>query len=444
MNISHHGYRTMPRLLIALLLLVMAPAAARAFAIQDVTSPGGIKAWLVEDKAVPLIAMSFSFGSGSASDPADKSGVANFITGMMDEGAGDLDSKTFQKRRDELGFRLSFDASLDNFEGSFQALTANRDESFDLLRKAVTAPRFAEEPLQRMRQSFLLDIAGKNDDPQQIAYTAWLQQTLPGDPYGRRSTGTAASVGSITAQDLKDAHRRIFNRATLQVAVVGDIDAKTLGPLLDKVFGALPLGEPPQLPPLPAGGQAAQVNVIERNIPQSIIVFGHQSIRRDDPQFIAGFVMSEILGGDGFGARLTTEIREKRGLTYGVGAGLSPLRRAGLFLGSLSTRNEKAGEAMTLLKQEIGRMAEEGPTQQELDDAKTYLTGSYALRFTSNSAVAGQLLGLQQQGMAIDYVEKRNSLIEALTLAGVKAAARRLLHADKLIVTIVGKPEGLN
>lgn len=443
MTMTFRAADLLSRLLVALLLLAAVPASARAFAIQEVTSPGGLKAWLVEDKSVPLIAMSFSFGTGSAADPDGKSGVANFITGMMDEGAADLDSKSFQKRRDELGFRLSFDAGTDNFEGSVQTLVANRDASFDMLRKAVTAPQFANEPLERMRQGFLLDIAGKNDDPQSIAYNQWLQQVMPGDPYARRSSGTAETVASITAQDLKDAHRRIFTRSTLRIAVVGDIDAVTLGPLLDTVFGALPEGVAVALPPVKVSS-TAEVKVISRNIPQSIIVFGHDSIRRDDPDFIPAFVMSEILGGDGFGSRLTTEIREKRGLTYGVGAGLSPLRRVGLYAGSLSTRNEKAGEALAVVRQELRRMAEDGPTQQELDEAKTYLTGSYALRFTSNSAIANQLLGLQQQGMGIDYIDKRNSLITAVTLDQVKAAARRLLHPDRLSVTIVGKPEGLN
>jgi len=430
--------------LMAALALVLAALPARAFDIKEVKSPGGITAWLVEDHSIPLIAMSFSFATGSAADPPDRPGLANFLTGMMDEGADDLDSATFQKRRDELGFRLSFDAGLDNFEGTFQTLAKNQGESFDLLRKAVTAPHFDPGPLERMRQSFLLNVSEKRDDPQQAAFQRWMEVALPGDPYAIESTGTPQSMAAVTADDLRSLHRRMFNRATLRVAVVGDIDATTLGARLDQVFGTLPSGPAAAVPPPKPYDTRGQIKVIERDIPQSIIVFGHEGIRRSDPDFIPAFVVTEILGGDSFGSRLTAEIREKRGLTYGVGAGLNPLRRLGLFIGSLSTRNEKAGEAVSLVKEIVKQMAEQGPTQRELDEAKTYLTGSYALRFASNSAIANQLLGLQEQGMAIDYVEKRNGLIAAVTLDQAKAAARRLLHPDRLVITIVGKPQGLD
>lgn len=427
----------------AFIVLVLA-VPARAFTIQEVTSPGGIKAWLVEDHAVPLIAMNFSFRAGSTSDPADRQGVANFLTGMMDEGADDLDSAAFQKRRDELAFRMSYDVGRDFFEGSFQALSRNRDSSFELLRKAMTAPRFEPEPLERVRQQILLGIRSENDDPQTIASRAWLSLAMPGDLYGLDKSGTEQSVMSITASDLTAAHRRIFGRKTLQVSVVGDIAAAELGVLLDRVFLGLPEGEvQPPLPPVSVDPKP-QTKVIDRDIPQSIIIFGHGGILRRDPDFIPAYIMSEILGGGGFGSRLTTEVREKRGLTYGIGAGFMPLERVGLFIGSLSTRNDKAGEAMELVKAEFRRMAEEGPTQQELDEAKTYLTGSYALHFTGGNAIAGQLLGLQQQGFGPDYVERRNGLIEAVTLDQVKAQARRLLHPDRMIVTVVGKPEGLN
>jgi zinc protease len=414
-----------------------------AFRIEEVTSPGGIKAWLVESKAVPLIAMRYSFRAGSTLDPAGKEGVANFLTGMMDEGAAGLDSAAFQKLRDELSFKMSFDAGLDDFQGSFQSLSRNRDASFDLLRQVLTAPRFDAEPLERVRQQFRLSVKDRMEDPERIASAAWMELALPGDPYARESVGTETSIAAITAGDLHQAHARIFNRRTLQVAVVGDIDAQGLGRLLDNAFGGLPEGgEPPVIAaPQPAAGPA--LKIIPRDIPQSVIVFGHGGILRDDPDFIPAYIMSEILGGGGFGSRLTNEIREKRGLTYGVGASLAPLRRTGLFIGSMSTRNEKAAEALELIKQELRRMAAEGPTVAELDEAKTYLTGSYALRFDSNASVAGQLLGIQQENLGIDYIATRNPRVEAVTIAQVKAQAKRLLQGDRLIVTVVGKPEGL-
>lgn len=424
-------------------LLWLIAGAAHAFTIQEVKSPGGITAWLVEEKAVPLMAMNYSFRSGSAQDPEGKEGAAEFLTGMMDEGAGDMLSQEFQRRREELSFRMSFSADSDSFEGSFQTLTRNRAASVGLLKLAITNPRFDAEPMERVRQQFLLNVKEKAQDPQSIAWRAWIAKILPGDPYARPSDGTEASMSAMTPDDLRAAHRRIFNRDSLQVAVVGDISAAELGPLLDEVFGGLPQSAPQQPLP-PAKPEVGPIQtIIPRDMSQSVIVFGHEGILRSDPDFIPAFVMSEILGGGGMNSRLSDEIREKRGLTYGVSFGLSPLERTGLYAGMLQTRNESAGEALKLTREVLAKMAEEGPSQQELDEAKTFLTGSYALRFSSNAAIARQLLGLQQQGLGIDYVEKRNTLVEAVTLDQVKAQAKRLLHPDRLIVTIVGRPEGV-
>lgn len=438
----------MPKPLRSLLLVVglfLASAAhANAFAIQEVKSPGGIKAWLVEEHAIPLMAMTYSFRGGTELEPAGKEGVSNFLTGMMDEGAGDMLSAEFQKKRDELAFRMSFDAGSDFFEGSFQTLTRNRDASIDLLKLAITSPRFDAEPLERVRQQFLLNVKEKEQDPQSIGWQAWMEEILPGDPYSRPDDGTEVTVAAITADDLHAAHHRIFNRDALQIAVVGDITAQELGPLLDKVFGGLPQTAPEQskLPEAkPAMGP--KLKIIERDMPQSVIAFGTEGIRRDDPDFIPAFVMSEILGSGGLTSRLSEEIREKRGLTYGVSYGLSPMDRVGLYAGSLQTKNQSAGEALAAAREVMKTYAEEGPTQKELDEAKTYLTGSYALRFSSNAAIANQLLAIQQQDLGIDYVQKRNSLVEAVTLDQVKSQARRLLHPDSLIVTVVGKPEGV-
>jgi zinc protease len=415
---------------------------AHAFTIEEVKSPGGITAWLVEEKAVPLMAMNFSFRGGSADDPAGKDGAAEFLTAMLDEGAGDLLSQAFQRKREELAFRMSFSADADHVSGSFQTLTRNRTESVNLLKLAITSPRFDADPLERVRRQFLLDVKEAAQDPQTIAWRAWMGAILPGDPYARPSGGTEATLAAMTADDLRAAHQRIFNRESLQIAVVGDISAAELAPLLDEVFGGLPAtaARPPLPPATPMMGP--KQTIIDRDMPQSVIVFGHEGITRDDPDFIAASVMSDILGG-GASSRLSDEIREKRGLTYGVSFGLSPLRRTGLYAGMLQTSNASAGEALALVKEVLAKMAAEGPTQTELDEAKTYLTGSYALRFSGNPAIAGQLLGLQQQGLAIDYVLKRNAMVEAVTLDQVKAQAKRLLHPDRLIVTVVGRPDGI-
>lgn len=431
------------RLVALALSLVVWIVPAHAIDIKEVKSKGGITAWLVHDSTNPLIAMQFSFSGGSTADPAGKEGTAHFLTGMMDEGAGDLDSAAFQARRDEFAMKMSFDSSFDNFTGKFQTLTDKREESFALLKLALTAPRFDQGPFERMRDQFIVGARQSEEDPDTIASTAWMARGLAGHPYARLSEGSPATLATITPDDLRAMHKKLFSRRGLKIAVVGDIDEQTLARLLDETFGGLPDTDPPALPPVAHIAAKAGTTVIDRDIPQSVVVFGHEGILRSDPDFIPAFVTSFILGGGGFGSRLMEEVREKRGLTYGVSLGLYPLDRAGLVWGALSTRNEKAAEAISVTRDTMKRFAEEGPTADELADVKTYLTGSYALRFDSNAKIAEQLLGLQEQGLGIDYVNNRNAMIDAVTLEQAKAQAKRLTRPDDLIVVIVGRPEGI-
>jgi zinc protease len=431
------------RIIFGFFILVLWFNSANAIEIREVTSPGGIKAWLVENKTIPLIAMQFSFEGGSTSDPVGKEGTAHFITGMMDEGAGDLDSAAFQALRDELAVRISFESGMDQFEGSFQTLSKNRAEAFTLLKKVLTAPHFDKEAMERVRQQFLLSAKDDERDPEKIASRVWMKLAFADQLYARQSNGTPESVAAITPDDLRAMHKLLFSRKGLKVAVVGDIDAATLATSLDEIFGGLPDTEPPQAVSTVSMAKGPIVEIIDYDIPQSILVFGHEGILRSDPDFIPAFIMSQILGGSGYASHLTTEVREKRGLTYGVGFGLSPMDHMGLYVGSLGTRNEKAGEALAVVKETLKKMADEGPTPAELADVKTFLTGSYALRFDTNDKIAGQLLGLQQQNLGIDYINKRNGWVEAVTLDQVKAQAKRLVDSDHLIVTVVGKPEGL-
>ena len=431
------------RIIFAGFALAISFGYANAIEIKEVTSPGGIKAWLVESKSIPLIAMDFSFEGGSTSDPVGKEGTAHFITGMMDEGAGDLDSAAFQALRDELAVRISFDSGMDQFEGSLQTLSKNRVQAFGLLKKVLTAPHFETQAMERVRQQFLLSARNDEQDPETIASRAWMKLAFGDQLYARQSNGTPASIAAITPDDLRAMHKLLFSRKSLKVAVVGDIDAATLGPALDEIFGGLPDTEPPKAVSGVTVAKGPVVKIVDRDIPQSIIIFGSEGILRKDPDFIPAFVMSQVLGGSGFASRLMTEVREKRGLTYGVGFGLSPMDHAGLYVGSLGTRNEKAGEALAVVKETLKKLADEGPTQAELDDVKTFLTGSYALRFDTNDKIAGQLLGILEEDLGIDYINKRNAMVEAITLDQVKAQAKRLLDSEHLIVTVVGKPEGL-
>jgi zinc protease len=423
----------------ALFLLVTFIRPAHAMKIHLVKSPGGIEAWHVEEHGVPMIALRFAFTGGNSQDPAGKEGVANFMSAMLDEGAADLSSEEFQKRMEEIAMRMSFEDGRDAFFGNFETLTANRAKAVELLRLALNKPRFDEDAVERIRGQLLAALVYADRDPEKVAGKEWSKTAFPGHPYGRPANGTKETVNAIKRDDLASYWRKNFARSNLKVVAVGDITAEQLGVLLDTVFGELP--EKAELMPVAdtkpaAGGQ----RIIEMSIPQSVAVFGFGAVVRKDPDFMPAFVMNQILGGGGFASRLMEEVREKRGLAYGVHSYIQPYLHASIFAGSVATKNDKLAQSIDIIRGELKRMAENGPTQTELDNAKSYLTGSYALRFDSNAKIASQLMGLLQDGYGIDYVDKRNALVQAVTLEDVKRAAQRILRTDDLIVTIVGKP----
>jgi len=411
--------------------------------IQDVKSPGGISAWLVEEHSVPLLALRFVFDGGSSQDPAGKEGLANFLTAMMDEGAGELSATQFQERMEELAVRMGFEDAKDALYGSFETLTVNREPALEMLRLAINSPRFDKEAVERIRKQLLANLAYAAKNPQQVAGRAWYEGAFPNHPYGRHANGSPESIGSIQSVDLESYRKRTFARDTLQVVAVGDIDAKTLGEVLDKVFGALPakseLTPVPDTTPMPV----EKLKVVEMDVPQSVVQFGVAGFARKDPDFIPAFVMNQILGGGGFASRLTEEVREKRGLAYSVYSYMQPLEHASIFGGGVATKNDAVKQSIDVIRGELERMAKDGPTETELANAKSYLTGSFALRFDTNAKIANQLLWMLHEDMGIDYPTRRNAMIEAVSMEEVKRAAKRLLKVDDLFITVVGKPKGL-
>lgn len=412
---------------------------AQAIEIQRVKSAGGIEAWLVESHSIPLIAVRFAFRGGAGMDPKGKAGLTYLASTLLDEGAGELSAKTFQKKMQSLAMRMSFSATKDWFSGSFQTLSKNKTQSFDLLRKALTTPHFDVEPVERLRSQIAISIKQDAQNPSRQAATAWMKYALKDHVYTRPTKGDISTLKSITRDDLKHFAQQRLVRKGLIVAVVGDIKPEELAKMLDKVFGKLPAtGEVKTIRQAVIRNTAAE-NFIQMNIPQTIIQFGHKGFVRDDKDFIPAYIINYILGGGGFASRLTQEIRVKRGLTYSVYSVLHPLKKAALFLGAASTRSDRAGETIKLIRAELAKMAKLGPTPKELRDAKTYLIGSYALRFDSNAKIAGQLLNMQKDALKIDYVKRRNAIVNAVTIRDVKRVAKRLLRPDGIMFTIVGK-----
>ncbi len=411
-----------------------------AMKIQEITTPGGIKALLIEEHTIPLMAMRFSFSGGATQDDVGKEGTANLLSVLLDEGAGDMKSSAFLAILDELAIRISFSASRDEFSGSFQTLTKNRDKAVDLLNLALTKPRFDADAVERMREELLTSLKFAQKSPDSVASKNWFETAYKDHPYGRMTKGSPESVAKVTKEDLATFVKKNFARDNLTVAVVGDIDAKTLSGVLDKIFGSLP-----KAAELKTIEEAKPVlgpvrKVIEMDIPQSVAIFGYQGLKRDDKDFVPAYVLNYIFGGGGFASRLTEQVREKRGLAYSVYSYLYPLDHSALFMGGVATKNESLNKSISVIQDEIKLMADKGPTEEELKNAKLYLTGSYPLRFDTSSKIANQLMRIQIDKLGLDYFDKRNSLIEAVSMEDIRKVAKRLFKSDKLITVIVGKP----
>lgn len=430
--------------LLALLGVFLVLTPARAVEVQRVVSPGGIEAWLVEDHTNPILAARIAFRGGASLDPEGKEGLAHMVSALLDEGAGDLDSQTFQGRLDDLSIGLAFSSGRDSFSGSLDTLTENRDEAFRLLRLALTSPRFDKDPVDRIRRQLLVGLKQDEENPRSISGKALTQAIFEGHPYARPSQGTISGIQAITADDLKNFVKNRFDKNSLIVGVTGDITATELAGLLDKTFGTLPdQGSDWRIPEVTPKLETKTV-VIRKPVPQSSIIFAQQGLKRDDPDFYTATVLNYILGGGSFTSHLYKEVREKRGLAYSASSNLYPLKFSALILGGAGTANERVHETIEVVKQVWKEMAEKGVTQKELDDAKTHITGSFPLRFSSSGQISDILVGMQAENLGIDYLEKRNSLIDAVTLEMVNDLAKKLIRPDQLYFVVVGDPKGLS
>lgn len=425
---------------IAVLFLAL-PAQAEV-PIKEITSPGGITAWLVESHDIPFTALDIRFMGGTSLDAMGKRGAANLMTALLEEGAGEMDANAFATARDDLAAEFRFSSNSDSIAVSARFLTENRDQAADLLHLALTDPRFDEPAIQRVRAQVLSGIRSAAQDPQSIAGDTFNALAFGDHPYGSDDSGTVDSVTALTRDDLVAAHQGALARDRIYVAAAGDISEADLGALLDRILGDLPATGAPQ-PDAAAWQATGGTTVVDFPTPQSVVQFGQPGIDVHDPDFMAAFVANEVLGGSRFTARLMDALRTQRGLTYGAYAYLASMDHADLVAGQFASDNDKVAEAVAVTKEVWEGIARDGITQAELDAAKTYLTGSYPLRFDGNGPIAGILVGMQMQGFPIDYPTTRNARIEALTLDEVNRVAQKLYDPAALRFVVVGQPQGL-
>lgn len=409
--------------------------------IQVVTSPGGITAWLVSESFVPMISMEWTWQGGAAVEPSDKRGVGWVLAYMMNEGAGDMDTSAYGARMEDLNMKFACGVWSDWTSCGMTTLKATANESFDMVKLAFADLRFDDEPFERAKREMIVGLEADQTSPKSVASKAMDAALIPGHPYA--TIATEATVSSIQKADARRLMSQVMTKDRLKVVVVGDITAEELKPKLDEVFGSLPATSVlPVIPDAVAAPAVADPVVKELPLPQTLIMFSGPGIKREDPDFYAAYVLNYILGGGTFSSRLTDDIREKRGLTYGVGTGLSIQPHFWRWQGSSSTMNDKADEVVKLIRENIARLGREGPTAAELADAKAFITGAFPLAFDSNTKIAQNLIGFQQDGMPVDYVERRNSYFQAVTLDDVKRVAATYMKPENFTFVMVGKPAG--
>ena len=432
----------MLRTVFALMLAVFAGTAHAEIDIVEVTSPGGINAWVVEEPSIPFIALEIRFRGGTSLDLPGKRGATNLMMGLLEEGSGEMDAQAFQTAREALAASYGFDANDDALGVSAQFLTENKDAALALLRQALITPTFDQDAIDRVRSQVLAVIASDAKRPNSIAGQTFDAEAFGDHPYGTDSNGTIDSVNALSRDDIVTAYQNGLTRDQLYVSVVGDIAADQVGEMLDQLLGDLP-ATGPEMPADVAFGLAGGVTVIDYETPQAVAIFGHAGMKRDDPDFFAAYVLNQVLGAGGFESRLMNEVREKRGLTYGIGTYLVSKFHADMMLGQVASGNATIAEAISVTRDVWADTAANGITAEELESAKTYLTGEYPLRFDGNSEIANIMVGMQMIDLSPDYVTNRNSFIDAVTLDDVNRVARTLLQPENLHFVVVGQPEGL-
>ncbi|WP_420004256.1 M16 family metallopeptidase [Arenibacterium sp. LLYu02] len=434
--------RGLAALSLALALVFAAQMARAEIEIEEVTSPGGIKAWLVEDHSIPFTALELRFRGGTSLDVPEKRGAIYLMSGLLEEGSGELRAQDYARALEALAADFSYDADKDTVSISARFLSENRDAAVEILRQTIEEPRFDQDALDRVRAQVLVGLKSDQTDPNAIAGEAFAKLAFGDHPYGTNGKGSVETVSALTRQDMFAAHEAVFAKDRLYVSAVGDITPAELGAILDQLLGNLPETGAPM--PGPAEVKlTGGTTVVPFATPQSVALFGQKGIDRDDPDFFAAYVLNQILGGGSFETRLMQEVRTKRGLTYGVYSYLVPRDLASTYMGSLASANEKVAEAVGVVREQWQKTAEEGVTPEELLDAKTYLTGAYPLRFNGNGPIASILVGMQMDGLPREYVVDRNDKIDAVTLEDVNRVAKELLDPAGLRFVVVGEPEGL-
>ena len=432
------------RLALIALILVLPATAFAARNVHRIETPLGIKAWLVEERSIPLISMNFAFSGGAMQDPADRGGLVSLLAALLTEGAGELDAQAFARRMAEEGAQIAVTATRDQIAGSLDSLAARFTASAELLRLALAAPRFDADAFERARAQRIAELELAANEPRAVAHEHWHAATFPGHAYGRPPKGGVASLRAMTREEMRTLHKRLLARDNLRVVIVGDIDRASAIQAIDAMFGTLPAKA--EITPIerPALAVLTGPLAIAKDVPLATSAFGRVSLRPDHADYPALKVLNHILGSGDFDSLLMDEIRVKRGLAYAAAISLTNDQSASLMLGGMATRADNMTPALAVLREVFRNIAAAGPSQQQVDNAKLYLTGSAVLDLDTNTKLADSLLRLWLEGKAPEDLTSRNDAIRRVRLEDVRRVARDMMAWEQFNIVVVGpagKPE---
>lgn len=409
---------------------------------KRIVTPEGMVVLVSERHDLPIVKVSVIIKAGSVLETEEKAGIANLTAELLTEGTKKRTSSQISDEIDFIGGSLNTSGGNDYISVSLSILKKDIDKGFDLLSDIILNPSFDEKEIDRKKRLIKGAIKREEEDPESVARKAFIKEVFGKHPYGRPVEGKEESIDRITRNDIIEFHDRNYSPNNTIMGIAGDVTVDEVAALINKYFKYWKKKESDHAKlPEPPAIKGHNIFKIDKDLTQATIILGHLGIKRDNPDFYAISVMNYILGGGGFASRLVQNIRDSKGLAYDVRSSFSPKKEVGSFSVSVQTKNETAGLAIKEIIKEIKRIREEGVTEEELSDAKGYLTGSFPLRIDTNAEVARILASIEFYNLGLDYPEKYKALINGITRDDVLRVARKYLDPENFVLVIVAKQE---
>ena len=391
-----------------------------------------------EQRALPMVSIELLIEAGSRYEPADQAGLANLTSKLLIYGTKQRTAVQISDTLDFIGASLEAGSGQDTTSVSMTVLKKDLTTGLELLADVLTQSTFPQAEIDRQKQAIIASIRAAEEEPGIVAAKAFAAALFPDSPYGRPVEGNEASVKALQQKSLRDFFARNYRPNRSIIAVVGDVSEQEIAKALNGALRNWAKGEPSGQELVPAKVGESKVLRLNKDLTQANIILGHNGVARGNPDYYALQVMNYVLGGGGFSSRAMDSIRNERGLAYSVYSYFAAEKSHGVFEFIMQTKNETAVEAIRIATEEMRHVREQPVTEQELNDAKDYLIGSFPLRFDTNRKVAGFLSQVEYFKLGLDYPDRYADLIRKVTRDDVQRVAKQYLQPERLITVIVG------